>query len=269
MSADSDAVVARLRLAGSVFAEDEAALLREAAGDDPAALDALVDRRAAGEAIEHLVGWVAFDGMRLAVAPGVFVPRQRSRRIATAAARLAAESAAGGRDPVVVELCCGVAPIAAAVARRVPTARVHVADVDAAAVAVAVANLPPTATAHVGPGFAALPSALRGHIDVAAAVAPYVPDGASDLLPHGTLDQEPPSALLGGTDGLDVVRVLLAEASDWLAPGGRLLLELGRGQRAPAAAAARSAGLLVRRRAVAADGQTALLDVARGRGPDW
>ena len=87
-------------------------------------------------------------------------------------------------------------------------------------------DVPPTATAHVGPGFAALPSALRGHIDVAAAVAPYVPDGASDLLPHGTLDQEPPSALLGGTDGLDVVRVLLAEASDWLAPGGRLLLDI-------------------------------------------
>src|SRR3954465_4354183 len=70
-------VVARLRAAGCVFAEDEAALLLEAAaGDD---LDVLVARRVEGEPLEQVLGWAEFSGLRFAVEPGVFVPRQRTR----------------------------------------------------------------------------------------------------------------------------------------------------------------------------------------------
>ncbi|HMO11593.1 MAG TPA: putative protein N(5)-glutamine methyltransferase, partial [Actinotalea sp.] len=80
----ADPLVARLRAAGSVFAEDEAAVLR-AEAPDPATLQAWVGRRAAGEPLEVIVGFADLDGVRVAVAPGVFVPRRRSLLLARAA----------------------------------------------------------------------------------------------------------------------------------------------------------------------------------------
>ncbi|HEU4850303.1 MAG TPA: putative protein N(5)-glutamine methyltransferase, partial [Terrimesophilobacter sp.] len=78
LSADeTDAVVARLRAAGCVFAEDEARLLVEAAAS-PAELDDLLAQRAEGRPLEYLLGWVEFFGMRIAIDPGVFVPRRRT-----------------------------------------------------------------------------------------------------------------------------------------------------------------------------------------------
>ncbi|RBO94433.1 release factor glutamine methyltransferase [Nocardia puris] len=71
-------VAARLRAAGCVFAEDEARLLTEAAGGSAVELERLVSQRVSGTPLEHLLGWAEFRGVRVAVGPGVFVPRQRS-----------------------------------------------------------------------------------------------------------------------------------------------------------------------------------------------
>ena len=95
-------VVATLRAAGCVFAEDEARLLVDAARS-PAELTALLERRVAGEPLEHLLGWAEFCGLRIAVAPGVFVPRRRTELLVRLAAPLLQ------RGDVVVELCCGAA----------------------------------------------------------------------------------------------------------------------------------------------------------------
>ena len=95
-----DEVVVALRAAGCVFAEDEA---RAAAGrarptDE---LDGMVARRVAGEPLEHIVGWAAFAGLRIAVEPGVFVPRHRTELLVDeAVALLSGGGAAGGRGPV-------------------------------------------------------------------------------------------------------------------------------------------------------------------------
>ena len=70
-------IVTRLRAAGCVFAEDEAQLLISAART-PADLAAIVDRRAAGLPLEHVLGWAEFCGLRIAVDAGVFVPRHRT-----------------------------------------------------------------------------------------------------------------------------------------------------------------------------------------------
>ena len=67
-------VVAALRAAGCVFAEDEAGLLIAAAGS-PAELAAMVERRVGGLPLEHVLGWAEFCGMRIELDPGVFVPR--------------------------------------------------------------------------------------------------------------------------------------------------------------------------------------------------
>jgi release factor glutamine methyltransferase len=87
------AIVTRLRAAGCVFAEDEARLLI-AAASTPADLAAMVDRRAAGLPLEYVVGWAEFYGLRIAVDPGVFVPRRRSEFLVRQAAALAGRQAA-------------------------------------------------------------------------------------------------------------------------------------------------------------------------------
>src|SRR6266702_6085593 len=99
------AIVARLRAAGCVFAEDEARLLISAART-PAELAAMVDRRAAGVPLEHVLGWAEFCGLRIAVEPGVFVPRRRTEFLVRQAAALARIGSPVLRT-VVLDLCCG------------------------------------------------------------------------------------------------------------------------------------------------------------------
>lgn len=249
-------MVARLRAAGCVFAEDEAALLLTEAPADR--LAEWVDRRVAGEPLEHVLGWVLFDGLRLAVGPGVFVPRRRSellvRQAVAALGRsrthdggVPVASAASDDEPVVVELCCGVAAVATAIAHRIPGARVHAADIDPAAVDLARRNLVPVGgTAWLGDLDAPLPADLQGRVDVLVANAPYVPTAEVPFMPPEARDHEPLRALDGGADGVDVQRRVAAAAPRWLAPTGVLVVETSRHQAPVTAAAFRSSGLAAR-----------------------
>jgi release factor glutamine methyltransferase len=232
---DQPAVVLRLRAAGCVFAEDEARLLGEAAGT-PAELASLVDRRVAGEPLEHLLGWTEFCGLRVAVGPGVFVPRRRTGFLVRQAAALAFPGS------VVVDLCSGSGAVGAAVAAAVDGIDLHAADVDPVAVACARRNLG-RAAVHEGDLFTALPAALRRRIDVLMANVPYVPSGSIALMPPEARDHEPRVALDGGADGLDVVRRLAAGAPAWLAPGGALLFESSADQSPRAVGIVAAAGL--------------------------
>jgi release factor glutamine methyltransferase len=236
-----DVVVAALRSAGCVFAEDEARLIVSTART-PAELTAMVDRRAAGLPLEHVLGWAEFCGLRIAVEPGVFVPRRRTEFLVQQAVALAREA------PLVVDLCCGSGAVGAALAASLPGAELHAADIDPAAVRCARRNV---GEAHVYEGdlFAPLPSALRGRVDVLAANVPYVPTEEVGLLPPEARDHEPLGALDGGGDGLDILRRVTAEAARWLTAGGFLLAETSERQ-APAACQAFADGGLVPRLAV-------------------
>jgi release factor glutamine methyltransferase len=218
-----------------VFAEDEARLLA-ACGRAPADLAALVARRAAGEPLEHVLGWAELRGRRVAVEPGVFVPRGRTELLAAHAIAFTRRAAAR-RTPVVVDLCCGSGAVGAAVAAEVPGLELHAVDIDPAAVRCARRNLPGDARVYAGDLYAPLPAALRGGVDVVVANAPYVPSGAIGLLPREARLHEPRAALDGGADGLDVVRRVIAGAPEWLASGGHVLVEASE-QQAPRAAAA-------------------------------
>lgn len=224
--------MARLRAAGCVFAEDEAALLLEAADDGPE-LEALVLRRIAGEPIETVLGWAAFAGRRLVVRPGVFVPRRRTELLA----RLAA--ARCDADTFLLELCCGVGPVAA----TVDAGAVHLADLDPIALECARVNVP-HGRAHLCDLYADLPVDLRGRIDVVAANAPYVPTGSIVLMPHEARDHEHRRALDGGVDGVDVHRRIAAEAPQWLAADGALMIETSPSQAPLTARAMHEAGLV-------------------------
>jgi len=249
MTIPDSLIVTRLRAAGCVFAEDEARLLISAART-PAELDAMAGRRAAGLPLEQVVGWAEFCGLRIVVAPGVFVPRRRTEFLVQQAALLLR-----GRDPprppregiarpgaVIVDLCCGAGAIGTALAAAVDRAEVHAADLDPAAVRCARQNLP---GGHVYQGdlYAPLPAGLRGRVAVLAANVPYVPSEQIGFLPPEARAHEPRAALDGGTDGLDVLRRVAAGAAGWLAPGGHLLSEISERQ-APQAEAALAAGRL-------------------------
>lgn len=239
---DVDAVVARLRDAGCVWAEAEATLLLEAAAG-PAALESLVARRVAGEPLELVLGWVDFLGRRLRVGPGVFVPRRRTELLARTALAEAAARTQPGRSPVaVVEMCCGVAPVAACLPAGV---EVHAADVSAVALDWARTNAP-RAALHEGDLYDALPRELRGRVDVLVANAPYVPTDRIAHMPPEARDHEPAAALDGGDDGVDLHRRLAAAAPEWLAPGGVLLVETGRSQTGLTKGAMAAAGLATR-----------------------
>jgi release factor glutamine methyltransferase len=228
------AVVARLRAAGCVFAEEEAALLLDAASG--AALDALVARRVAGEPLEQVLGWAEFCGLRFAVEPGVFVPRRRTRLLVREAVRSAAPGA------VVLDLCCGTGAVGAAVAAAVGSVELHAADVDPAAVRCARRNV--TGSVWCGDLYTALPAGLRGRVDVLVCNAPYVPTGAIALMPPEARDHELRAALDGGADGVQVQRRVAAGAPEWLSPRGRLLVETS-GRQAPQTQAAFTAAGLV------------------------
>ncbi|HEX7382073.1 MAG TPA: putative protein N(5)-glutamine methyltransferase [Nevskiaceae bacterium] len=250
---ETDAVVARLRAAGCVFAEDEALLLLEAARQDapdrsfggthPAAaamtdtsrdasaLEQMIARRVAGEPLEYILGWVEFCGMRVAIDSGVFIPRQRTAFLAERAAKLAPE------HPVILDLCCGCGAIGLAVHARTG-GELHAADIEAVAASCARRNLDPVG-GHVYRGdlFAPLPTELRGRIDVLTANVPYVPTGELDLMPVEAREHEPVVTHDGGTDGLDLARRVAAEAPLWLAASGRIFIETSVAQ-APALCAA-------------------------------
>ena len=234
------AIVTRLRSAGCVFAEDEAELLIAAAGT-PAELAAMVERRASGLPLEHVVGWAGFCGLRIAVEPAVFVPRRRTELLVREAIAIAPPR------PVIVDLCCGSGAVGAALAAALDRAELYAADIDPAAVRCARRNIGP-AGGHVYQGdlFEALPAALRGRVDILAANVPYVPTGEVGLLPAEARLHEPRAALDGGADGLDVLRRVAAGAVLWLAEGGSLLVEISDQQEQAARDTTRRGGLVPR-----------------------
>ncbi|MCW2990013.1 MAG: methyltransferase [Solirubrobacterales bacterium] len=157
-----------------------------------------------------------FCGLRIRVAPGVYVPRFQSELLARGAA---ARLRAGG---TAIDLCTGSGAIARFLADAHPSARVVATDADEAAVACARSN---GVEAYTGDLFAPLPDGLSA--DVVVGVLPYVPTPDLPLLHRDTLTFESPLAYDGGPDGLAYVRRAVQEAPSWMRPGAALLLELG------------------------------------------
>ena len=234
-------IVSTLRVAGCVFAEDEAALL-SAEAEEASQLAAMVARRAEGEPLELVLGWAEFLGLRIAVEPGVFVPRRRTAYLA----ELAADYLAPGE--IVVDMCCGAGAIGAALLDTFPDIELHAADVSDAAVRCARKNLAKpveegTAFVYQGDLDAPLPQSIAGRVSVLTANVPYVPSSEIALLPPEARDYEPLSALDGGSDGLDILRRVAEAAPRWLRPEGRVLIEISDRQQDSAITAFAAAGL--------------------------
>lgn len=235
------AVIAELRAAGCIFAEDEAELLIEAAADETS-LRQLVAERVAGRPIEYLLGWAEFAGIRMRVSDGVFVPRARTVLLL----RAALDAVAAIEAPRILELCCGTAAVATALEAARPDALVLASDLDPRAVACAEVNLGDARRAFVGDLYDAVPEEHLGRFDVIVANAPYVPTGELAFLPQEARLHEAVTALDGGPDGTDLQARVAQGAGEWLAPGGMLVVETSAGQADATCALFVRAGLVPR-----------------------
>jgi release factor glutamine methyltransferase len=201
------------------------------AGFDPRFWDD-VARREAREPLQHITGVAYFRYLELAVGSGVFVPRQETEVMTGwAIDRLAAMDVA---EPVVADLGTGSGAIALSIAQEVPRAVVHAVEADPLARQWAERNIASVATAsphtagrvilHAGDFASALPE-FDGQLDLVVSNPPYIPVGA--WVPPEVGEYDPATALWGGADGLDAVRVIEATARRLLRPGGLLAVEHG------------------------------------------
>jgi release factor glutamine methyltransferase len=191
-----------------------------------------VARRASREPLQHITGLACFRYLELEVGPGVFVPRPETEVMTG----WAIEALAGmdTAEPVVADLGTGSGAIALAIAQEVPGSLVHAVEADPLARQWAERNIARCARAaphtsgqvilHSGDFAAALPE-LGGVVDLVISNPPYIPAGA--WVPPEVGEYDPATALWGGADGLDAIRVVERTARRLLRGGGLVTVEHG------------------------------------------
>ncbi len=191
-----------------------------------------VSRRASREPLQHITGRAYFRYLELEVGPGVFVPRQETEVMTGWAIDALREMDVA--EPVVADLGTGSGAIALAIAQEVPGVRVHAVEADPLArqwaeqnIARCAESAPHTAgrvTLHAG-DFATALADVHGSVDLVVSNPPYIPVGA--WLPPEVGEYDPATALWGGRDGLDSIRVIERAARRLLRGGGLVAVEHG------------------------------------------
>jgi release factor glutamine methyltransferase len=199
----------------------------EISDGDVARVRELTERRAAREPLQHITGRAPFRSLELAVGPGVFVPRPETEQVAQFA--IDALRAVPGPEPIGIDLGTGSGAIALAMATEVPQARILAVENSPEAFIWARRNAEESGAPNVRVVFSDLADALPdldGTVDVVVSNPPYIPAEAIPRDPEVRLF-DPPAALYGGEDGLDVVRTISRVAQRLLHLGGTLVLEHG------------------------------------------
>ncbi len=188
-------------------------------------LDALIARRLGGEPLAYIVGRREFYGLDLEVDESVLIPRQETELLVELALEYLANRREGHGPATVVDVGTGSGAVALAVAARADDARVIGVEISPSALTVATRNRDRLSVSGVELVQGDLLTAIAAPVDLIVSNPPYIPSG---ILPFLTVEvrSEPAVALDGGVDGLDHFRRLTAQASERLAPGGVLTVEL-------------------------------------------
>lgn len=185
----------------------------------------LVKRRANREPVAYLVGRREFFSLSFEVGPGVFIPRPDTETLVMETLTLAK----GMESPTILELCTGSGCISVSLAVNLPSARLTAVELEPVPFATAQRN----AEKHKvrdridfrqGNLFEPVPAGTQ--FDFIVSNPPYIADGEIHGLEPEISRHEPRAALAGGTDGLDIIRLLADQAPSFLKPGGYLLFEL-------------------------------------------
>jgi len=212
---------------------------------DPAAaelFDDMVDRCAAGEPLQHVLGYTSFRGLRIEVSSAVMIPRPETEEVVGAALRVIAAL----DRPRVLDVGTGSGCIALALKHERPDATVEGWDVSAAALAVARRN---ARKLDLEVAFSEVDlfsdAALRGdaRVDLLVSNPPYIPDDEAEQLSATVRDYDPPEALFAGEDPLRFYRGLAERAFGLCRPGGAVVLETHAEYADASAQVAREAGL--------------------------
>lgn len=193
----------------------------------------LIDRRAAGEPLQYILGSQEFMGLNFAVNPSVLIPRQDTETLVELALKRAGEKK---RSLSILDMCCGSGAIAVSMAHFLPKAKITACDISSEALEVARGN--------------AARNGLNGRIefresdlffmtkrkktvrikdsfDMILSNPPYIPTQDIDTLQTEVRDHEPIKALDGGSDGLDFYRRIAEDAFGSLKKDGLMFLEIG------------------------------------------
>ena len=193
----------------------------------------LIDRRAAGEPLQYILGSQEFMGLNFAVNPSVLIPRQDTETLVELALKRAGEKK---RSLSILDMCCGSGAIAVSMAHFLPKAKITACDISPEALEVARGN--------------AARNGLNGRIefresdlffmtkrkktvrikdsfDMILSNPPYIPTQDIDTLQTEVRDHEPIKALDGGSDGLDFYQRIAEDAFGSLKKDGLMFLEIG------------------------------------------
>lgn len=212
-------------LAAHVVGVERGRLMMHPLVDPPVveALRVLVVRRATREPLQHLLGTAVLGPVTVAVGPGVFTPRPETELLL----EWGLQALTGVQDPLVVDLCTGTGALALAFAASRPDAVVHAVEADPAALSWARRNIEDhggSVTLHAADvRWNDLLVELEAHVDLVVCNPPYVPDGTA--LPPEVTEWDPPGAVFGGTDGLEIIRAVIATSAGLLRYGGHLAVE--------------------------------------------
>ena len=232
----ADAAIDVEVLARHVLDWDRATLLVRRPATAPAglreALEPLIARRAARTPVAYLTGHREFWGLDFEVSEAVLVPRPETELLVEEAiARVPDVSPYGA--PRVIDVGTGSGCVAVALAATDADVRVTAIDRSRDALRLADRNARRhclrSRIALVAGDLLSMFLPGRPCVDVIVSNPPYVPDGSPEVAPDVRL-HEPPLALYGGADGLDVIRRLVLQAAGLVGAGGTLLFEFGAGQ---------------------------------------
>ena len=208
-----------------------------------AAFNALLARRLQGEPVAHILGHREFFGLHLKVTPDTLIPRPDTETLVEAALEKINRHARG-KPLQILDLGTGSGAIALAIAKHGPDCLVTAVDASAEALAVAQHNAESLGIDNVRFIASHWFSALgEQRYDLIVSNPPYI-EADDPHLQSGDLRFEPLSALAAGPDGLSDIRIIIAEASAHLHPGGWLMLEHGYLQAADVAGLLQAAGLV-------------------------
>ena len=240
---DTPRLDAELLMAHALGVERQDVLLDPARYDVPDLYAHLIARRMAHEPIAYIVGYRDFWTLRIAVGPGVLIPRPDSETLVEACLDLARERGAGWPSRV-LDLGTGPGTLLLAVLSEFPAATGLGVDMSEQALAYARDNaadlgLAGRTTFQSGDWTAG----IDGPFDVILCNPPYI--GADEQLMPDVADHEPTGALFAGADGLDDYRRIIPELPRLLAPGGAAILEIGATQHILVRELAETAGFAV------------------------